>query len=704
MHRAPALLVILAAGCASAPPPAPPTVAFETKMSWILRLEDQRVLRDAAALVAPPPLIIGKKATVPAPPPPLPDLIQLMRDPEARIRRRAALAAGRSGVVDAAPALINVLRSDTDPEVRQMAAFALGLLGGKQPPVLDALRLALADSSPLVSGRAAEALGLLGDAASAPEIGKIVAATLGGVTALDPDDSRYPQDPSVEAFRLSVSALGRLQAYDALAAAVLSASGQPRVQWWPVAYALQRVEDKRALPALVALAGSPGAYTRAFAAKGLGALKDPSAVAALLPMLDASRPVSGVTIEAIRALGRLGDGRASEPLLRIARGAGFSPTVRAEALLAAASAGADTTQDLFIDLLSDPSPTVRAAALQGLARNDDDTFMATLSGLDPDPHWSVRAELATALGTRSPERALPRLTAMLSDSDERVVPSVLTALTKLKAPGIARILGEHLATDSPVIRSYAANNIAELKPDGVADALIAAFARGSGDATYVARAAALAALAKYGAAVAAPTLKLALADKDWAVRVRAADLLVALDPTSDAAQAIRPAPSGRPIRYDAPSLVDPKVAPHVYFETDKGTVEIELDVLDAPLTCENFTALVSKGYFEGLAVHRLVADFVAQTGDPRGDGEGGPGYAIRDELNEEPYLRGTVGMALDWRDTGGSQFFITYGPQPQLDARYTVFGHVVAGMDVVDKLTQWDAIRRVRVWDGTTAP
>ena len=113
-------------------------------------------------------------------------------------------------------------------------------------------------------------------------------------------------------------------------------------------------------------------------------------------------------------------------------------------------------------------------------------------------------------------------------------------------------------------------------------------------------------------------------------------------------------------------------------------------------------ALARRGFYDGNAIHRVVSDFVVQAGDPRGDGEGGPGYSIRDELNERPYLRGTVGMALDWKDTGGSQFFITHSPQPHLDARYTVFGAVVGGEDVVEQLVPWDVIRRVRIWDGVT--
>jgi cyclophilin family peptidyl-prolyl cis-trans isomerase len=98
-------------------------------------------------------------------------------------------------------------------------------------------------------------------------------------------------------------------------------------------------------------------------------------------------------------------------------------------------------------------------------------------------------------------------------------------------------------------------------------------------------------------------------------------------------------------------------------------------------------------------VHRLVPNFVIQTAI-HGDGEGGPGYTIRDEFNLQPYVRGTVGMALAGKDTGGSQFFITVSPQPHLTASTSVFGRVVNGFELLDRLSQWDVIERVRIWDG----
>ena len=125
------------------------------------------------------------------------------------------------------------------------------------------------------------------------------------------------------------------------------------------------------------------------------------------------------------------------------------------------------------------------------------------------------------------------------------IPSVLTALTKLKAPDIGKILLERLSNEDVGVRTAAATNIGEVKPDGGVDALIAAYKRGEADLVFDTRAAAIEALSKYGAAAALPTLRAALKDKDWAVRVKAAELIKGLDPTIETAQAIRPAPSGR---------------------------------------------------------------------------------------------------------------------------------------------------------------
>jgi cyclophilin family peptidyl-prolyl cis-trans isomerase len=132
------------------------------------------------------------------------------------------------------------------------------------------------------------------------------------------------------------------------------------------------------------------------------------------------------------------------------------------------------------------------------------------------------------------------------------------------------------------------------------------------------------------------------------------------------------------------------------FHTRKGDFTVALDTREAPVTSGNLYALVRKGYFRDITFHRVVPDFVAQGGDPRGDGEGGPGYSIRCEMTRRQYTRGVIGMALSGKDTGGSQFFFTHSPQPHLDGRYTSFGEVVSGMEVVDALLEGDIILEVR--------
>jgi cyclophilin family peptidyl-prolyl cis-trans isomerase len=131
--------------------------------------------------------------------------------------------------------------------------------------------------------------------------------------------------------------------------------------------------------------------------------------------------------------------------------------------------------------------------------------------------------------------------------------------------------------------------------------------------------------------------------------------------------------------------------------TEKGVFTMELLPNEAPLNVDNFVQLAKRGYFAGITFHRVVPNFVVQGGDPRGDGNGGPGYQIRCEINEVPYDRGAVGMALSGKDTGGSQWFVTHSPQPHLDGGYTVFGRVTEGMDVVDRLVRGDKIRAISI-------
>jgi len=524
------------------------------------------------------------------------------------------------------------------------------------------------------------------------------------LNGVDADDVGYPLAPPVEAARLAIYALVRLGSYDALAAAVLDGSGQPVSRWWPVAYALGRINDPRAAPALLTLLRTPGRYTAAFSARGLGALKAPQAAAALRQVVeDRGRAHAAVVFQAVRGLAAVGDAAVIPLLVKVVADRAADPNLRLEATTTIGALATADTAELLIELLVDPVPGVRAAALRALARVDPDVFVATLAGLEPDQNWIVRVAEAGALGTLPPERSQPRLMALLEDRDQRVVPAAIEALAASKPPGLEKLLIERLQADDFAVRTAAATALGELKSFAAVPALLEAYKIATGDVTYGAREAILTALNTIEPATGRQMLQQALMDKDWALRVRAATLL-RQQGTADVDTAMRPAPSDVAVGEKRfLTLLTPQYSPHAFIETDKGTIEVELAVLDAPLTVDNFITLARKGYFNGLTVHRVVPDFVVQDGDPRGDGEGGPGYTIRDELNQRPYLRGTVGMALAGKDTGGSQFFITHSPQPHLDARYTVFGYVVNGMDVVDRIAVGDIVRGVRIWDGVTA-
>ena len=122
--------------------------------------------------------------------------------------------------------------------------------------------------------------------------------------------------------------------------------------------------------------------------------------------------------------------------------------------------------------------------------------------------------------------------------------------------------------------------------------------------------------------------------------------------------------------------------------TTEGDVTLELYPDDAPKTVENFSSLARKGFYDGVVFHRVIPDFMIQGGDPRGDGTGGPGYEFEDEINEHRVERGALAMANAGPNTNGSQFFIvTADACPWLDGKHTVFGNVVSGQEVVDRIS-----------------
>ena len=317
-----------------------------------------------------------------------------------------------------------------------------------------------------------------------------------------------------------------------------------------------------------------------------------------------------------------------------------------------------------------------------------------------DLNWSFACDPSKE--TRQPLSMKPGqkgvLTLICKPIERLAMSDYLRAAAAHKMPNLSELLKARITDPDVIVRATAAELIGEQPPSNENTRVLAtALARALRDKDLNdAALAILDALGKQKNTAANDAVKTALNSPDHLVRRRAVSVLKA-NGEGDFSARIGPAQT----RYTdrdyrrAINRIGKKVTAQVI--TSRGSFMIEFLTGDAPLTVDNFILLAKRGFFNGQTIPRVVPNFVIQAGDPRGDQNGGPGYSIRCEINEAPYNRGAVGMALSGKDTGGSQWFVTHSPQPHLDGGYTVFGRVINGMDVVDKIVRGDTIRRVIV-------
>jgi cyclophilin family peptidyl-prolyl cis-trans isomerase/HEAT repeat protein len=627
-------------------------------------------------------------------------LSQALHADNLNVRVQAALAAGRIGDPDAVDLLIPAL-SDSAVPVQASAAFALGLL--KSVRAVDALLTLVRSVPPAAQGpremEAVTALAKIGGPEGAAAIRTILESAPLGQTAVPPAVSTA----LLEAWRLGARApIPQLVGFADNADETVRAHAL---------YSLGRLRSASAGAQLLRGLNDQSDEVRAIAARSLTAtLADSSglgrsAVAARLRPL-VSDDNTGVRINALRALASFRrDSGVAPGVVSALTDRTVGVVVQAETTLGAL--GGSAAIEALRRQLASPGFGVRRQAILGLAEADSGAGNSAAASVAASSEWRWRS-VATEAYAITKNRS--RLEALLADPDGRVVAAALGGLARIvpdndtALAGRARTLLTHA---DPAVRSVAADALARSPSVDDIDRLIAAYARAQNDPFDDARLSAVSALAAIADAGAAPRVRVVQAfvsgvprPDDYLVRrLAAARLSEAADAWGTGAGPITTGKTDAEYRdivrrYLLPSAMG-QPNPQVTIETDRGTLTIELLPVQAPLTVAAFLALVDRRYFDGQTWHRVVPNFVVQAGDPRGDGWGGPGTLLRDEINPLHYTTGSVGMALSGPDTGGSQFFITYSSQPHLDGTYTIFGRLSGDARVLQSLAQGDRIRSI---------
>lgn len=679
--------------------------------------------------------------------------IELLQNVNAATRYRAALAAGRIGDEKAIEPLARLL-TDPEPSVRVMAAFALGEIEntGAAEALLRVLSYGNVDDA--LRARAVEAAGKIAAAnATAPQsktLGEAIVKTLRDQSAKGSSGNR-------DVILMAITAVLRVRPAEgdvAVAKFLTHPDGRVRTD---AGNMLARVRSKAANAVLRSmLRRDPDVNARANAARALGAAEDKEALDLLL---DAA--VNGddgrVRISAIRSLAALRDAKALQPLVdhgnKLIASAkklrAVNPAEKTE-LLEIASALARLAPNSFNENVISFLEALRA--LDRYRSGETEVALATVApaGYAAEfnvkntgyADWRVADAYAQGLGAvgastdatlkqRAGEALAKFIDGMATGVRAayqtemlKAVPALQRSNAALKPNNLDEILRGSLANEDVNVRSTAAGLIAAQpsSPENI-DALKKAYARSRviDGKTDDAQLAIIGALNRLNKKESVGVLLAALDSPNYLVRKRAFQLLAD-------AQLHKDFPGIVSSLEDARSKKKDQVLPYsvvtgtrlgqvlntdsdyrralsrsngsakAVFRTAKGIFTISLNGGDAPLTVDNFIKLARSRYFNGAEVHRVVGNFVMQDGDPTGTGSGGPGWTIRCEINMAEFERGSVGMALSGKDTGGSQWFVDHAPQPHLDGGYTVFGKVnERDMSVVDRIVKGDRIISVTI-------
>ena len=624
---------------------------------------------------------------------------------EPLVRRTAAMSIGRIGDWRGTAALVPMLQ-DRDSTIHPTVAFALGLLRDTAAvgPLIG--RLTAMPAPTLETAKEiVTALTKIGGPRAAEMVARVLNNTAG--LSLTGADDALILHAALESWRLGSEAPSRQLI-------ALAESEDDELRWRAI-FTLGRINATAAGPTFLNSLQDQHPTVRMYAARALTASYvasaglEPGSVIQVLGRATHDDNAA-VRIQALRSLGTFArpdvtdeaTADLSDPVLN----------VQVEAAKTVGLSGGPVAVAQLSRIVREGKGTfaLRREALLGLARVSPDSFRALSAAWTSSPRWPERAAAAEGWGWVAPGSDVSHPD-FFDDPDGRVAAAAMQGWTDaVSGPNpellsAARTLLRHRDIG---VRTLAAQAIARGPVPGDIGPLAAAFERAGGDSSEDAAIGALHALRRLAS--------LSEQDADEVSRTfltrtpRPANYVIRLWAEANWPAAARrwgpafPLETNRTLqdyREIASRFVavpkSPDAYPHVFIETDqREVIEIELFGPEAPLTVVNFLTLLDRRYFDNGRWHRVVPAFVAQDGDPRGDGWGGPGYTIRDELNQRRFDGYQLGMATSGLDTGGSQWFLTLGPQPQLDGRYTIFGRVVGSPRALLRVTVGDAIRLIR--------